>query len=111
MGSLLAGSGRAGAAIWDGREMPYAEVLPADLPTGQFLHDYVRVEGPEVQMEKTFHQGCLDEMFRSLAEGRPAETDGRDNRYSMAMVLGALESARTGRKLSIAEFMQNATLV
>ncbi|WP_340023346.1 Gfo/Idh/MocA family oxidoreductase [Paenibacillus sp. FSL K6-1096] len=103
--------GERGAAIWDGREMPYAEVLPADLPTGQFLHDYVRVEGPEVQMEKTFHQGCLDEMFRSLAEGRPAETDGRDNRYSMAMVLGALESARTGRKLSIAEFMQNATLV
>lgn len=103
--------GEKGAAIWDGRDLPYAEVISAGSEhSGQFLHEFEQVEAPEVQMEETFHQGCLDEMFRSLAEGRPAETDCRDNRYSMAMVLGALESARTGRKLSIAEFIEGAEL-
>jgi predicted dehydrogenase len=100
--------GERGAAIWDGREMPYAEIITGSEDAGQFLRDCKRVEGPEVQMEETFHQGCLAEMFTSLAERRPAETDCRDNRYSMAMVLGALESARRGSKLNIAEFMQSA---
>jgi hypothetical protein len=83
-------------------------VISGDKDTGKFMLDYERVEGPEVQMDETFHQGCLAEMFRSLTEQRPAETDCRDNRYSMAMVLGALESARTGRKLNIAEFIRGA---
>lgn len=100
--------GERGAAVWDGRDMPYAEVISGDKDTGKFMLDYERVEGPEVQMDETFHQGCLAEMFRSLTEQRPAETDCRDNRYSMAMVLGALESARTGRKLNIAEFIRGA---
>lgn len=100
--------GERGAAIWDGRDMPYAEVIADHQESGPFLHEYVRVEGAKVEMAETFHHGCLDEMFRSLAEGRPAETDCRDNRYSMAMVLGALESARTGSKLSIAEFIRGA---
>ncbi|NOU81990.1 gfo/Idh/MocA family oxidoreductase [Paenibacillus sp. LMG 31459] len=100
--------GERGAAIWDGRDMPYAEIIGGGETSGQFLNEYERVEGPAVQMEETFHQGCLEEMFRSLAEQRPAETDCRDNRYSMAMVLGALESARTGSKLDIAEFIRKA---
>lgn len=102
--------GERGAAIWDGRNMPFAEIITGGEASGQFLHEYERVEGPSVTMEETFHQGCLDEMFRSLAEGRPAETDCRDNRFSMAMVLGAVESARTGNKLNIAEFIRDAEL-
>lgn len=100
--------GERGAAIWDGREMPYAEIISGNEASGQFLHEYERVEGPEAEMKETFHHGCLEEMFRALGEQRPAETDCRDNRYSMAMVLGALESARTGSKLNIAEFIQSA---
>jgi predicted dehydrogenase len=45
------------------------------------------------------HEGCLDEMFNALIQGRKAETDCRDNINSMAMVFGALESAKTGRKV------------
>lgn len=108
LGSVMAGPGGTGAAIWDGRDMPYAEIIGGGEASGQFLNEYERVEGPAVQMKETFHQGCLEEMFRSLAEQRPAETDCRDNRYSMAMVLGALESTRTGSKLNIAEFIRNA---
>ncbi|MNP75646.1 hypothetical protein D3C76_1727340 [compost metagenome] len=59
-------------------------------------------------MEETFHHGCLREMFQSLSEQRSAETDCRDNIYSMAMVIGALESARTGRKLEITDLLNRA---
>ncbi|MNC30577.1 hypothetical protein D3C75_788650 [compost metagenome] len=85
--------------------MPYAEVLDKSDAGGKFINDYVRVEGAAADMEETFHHGCLQEMFLSLSEQRPAETDCRDNIYSMAMVFGALESARTGRKLDIAGLM------
>ncbi|MNN74613.1 hypothetical protein D3C81_1908270 [compost metagenome] len=85
--------------------MPYAEVLEGAASIGRFINDYKREEAVAVEMEETFHHGCLQEMFQSLHEQRPAETDCRDNIYSMAMVFGALESAQTGRKLEIAGFL------
>ncbi len=100
--------GEKGAIIWDGLGMPYAEVVDTSDAAGKFIHDYVRVEGGAADMEETFHHGCLQEMFLSLSEQRSAETDCRDNIYSMAMVFGALESARTGRKLEIAEMMNRS---
>ncbi|MBW4080803.1 Gfo/Idh/MocA family oxidoreductase [Paenibacillus sp. S150] len=99
--------GEKGAAVWDGEGMPYAEKAAAGDPAGTFIRDYERVEGIAEDMKETFHHGCLEEMFLALAERRPAETDCRDNRYSMAMVFGALESARTGRKIDLAEFMRS----
>ncbi|OBZ14098.1 oxidoreductase [Bacillus sp. FJAT-27264] len=97
--------GEKGTALWDGNGMPYAEVVSSGDQSGKFLYDYETVQGPEVEMKNTFHPGCLDEMFLSLEEQRPAETDCRDNRYSMAMVFGALESARTGQKIVIADLI------
>lgn len=92
-------TGEKGTAIWDGVGSPYAEVVSDTDQTGKFTRDYTRVDGPTMELQSTFHQGCLDEMFQSLEENRPAETDCRDNRQSMAMVLGALESAKTGMKI------------
>ncbi|MNI57984.1 hypothetical protein D3C73_1130760 [compost metagenome] len=100
--------GEKGAILWDGLGMPFAEVLEDAPSTGKFINDYKRVEAAAVEMEETFHHGCLQEMFQSLREQRPAETDCRDNIHSMAMVFGALESARTGRKLEIAGFLNPA---
>ncbi|MEK4474490.1 Gfo/Idh/MocA family oxidoreductase [Paenibacillus sp. FSL R7-0048] len=97
-------NGEKGTAIWDGHELPYAEVVTAGDQSDKFIRDVKRVNGENVEMSKTFHQGCLDEMFLSLAEQRPAETNCRDNRYSMAMVFGALESAESGRKIDLVEF-------
>lgn len=99
-------TGEKGTAIWDGEGMPYAEVVAPGDQEGKFVRDYITVEGPEVKMKHTFHPGCLDEMFAALKQGRTAETDCRDNRYSMAMVFGALESARSGQKIHIADLLQ-----
>ncbi|AIQ35630.1 oxidoreductase [Paenibacillus sp. FSL R5-0345] len=103
-------NGEKGTAIWDGHEMPYAEVVEAGDQSDKFIRDVERVNGEIVNMDKTFHQGCLEEMFLSLAEERPAETNCRDNRYSMAMVFGALESAKTGQKIDLIQFMSASEL-
>ncbi|MEK8129439.1 Gfo/Idh/MocA family oxidoreductase [Paenibacillus filicis] len=101
--------GEKGTAIWDGHGQPYAEVVAAGSQEGKFIRDYVRIEPAEADQPADEalkgHRGCLVEMFQSLEEQRPPETDCRDNRYSMAMVLAALDSAKTGRKVDLASFI------
>ncbi len=100
--------GDKGTAVWDGHGQPYAEVLADGPQEGKFIRDYVRIdpESDKAEGASTGHNGCLDEMFLALEQGRLAETDCRDNRYSMAMVLGALESAKTGQKVMLEPLMK-----
>lgn len=97
-------NGERGTAVWDGAGAPYAEVVAAGDQEGKFIRDYERVEAALDWPGRAGHAGCLDEMFASLAEGRPAETDCRDNIKSMAMVLGAIDSARTGAKVDLSSY-------
>lgn len=100
--------GDKGTAIWDGHGESYAEVVAPGPQEGKFIRDYIRIDPKAGAFEGAAkgHNGCLDEMFLALEEGRLAETDCRDNRYSMAMVLGALESAKTGRKVMLEPLMK-----
>ncbi|WP_123039991.1 Gfo/Idh/MocA family protein [Cohnella candidum] len=93
--------GDKGTAKWDGTAPAAAEVLDETQPGG-FHRPVKAAELPEPWTGREGHRGCLDEMFAALEEGRPAETDCRDNIRSAAMVFGAVESARTGRKVSLA---------
>lgn len=77
----------------------YAEIIAHDNQEGKFIRDYIRVESDYKWEGNPGHAGCLDEMFAALKEGRQAETDCLDNINSISMVLGALESVRTGKKL------------
>jgi len=91
-------SGSKGTAIWDGNNAPYYEVeVPSEKYT--FYSQVKRIEPEMTWNGKEAHEGCLDEMFSALIENRTAETDCKDNIKSMAMVFGALESARKGRKV------------
>ncbi|TJY41102.1 Gfo/Idh/MocA family oxidoreductase [Cohnella pontilimi] len=94
-------TGERGTAIWDGTNPPYAEIVARGDEEGKFIRDFVRVEAEVPTTRHTFHAGCLDEMFDALEQGRRAETDCRDNIRSMAMVFGAVESARKGVKVMI----------
>ncbi|UJF34981.1 Gfo/Idh/MocA family protein [Paenibacillus hexagrammi] len=94
-------TGEKGTILWDGQGEPYAEVVAPGDQGGKFLREYVRVAAEVRPQEQSFHHGCLEEMFTALSEGRRAETDCRDNLQSMLMVFGAIESARTGRKISL----------
>jgi predicted dehydrogenase len=93
--------GSKGTLIWDGTNTPYAEVLPLAMVPGAYRNDCVRVE-PAIAWEgREGHDGCFEEMFAALIEGRKAETDCSDNLNSMAMVFGAIESAKRGVKVLI----------
>lgn len=94
-------TGERGTIIWDGSHAPYAETVAAGNQEGKFIRDFVRLEAEVPSLKNVGHHGCLDDMFDALAHGRRAATDCRDNILSMAMVFGAIESARTGGKVSI----------
>lgn len=103
-------TGEHGTAIWDGAGHPYAEIVAAGDQSGKFIREYERVETQLPEMANTFHKGCLDDMFAALSEDRKPETDCSDNIYSMAMVLAAVESAKIGQKVLIADFMGAASV-
>lgn len=93
-------NGSKGAAKWDGHQLPIAEVVD-EQKEGGFFNPYKRIEVPLTYDGREGHEGCLDEMFASVEQDRPAETDCRDNIKSMKMVFGAIESARTGQKIAL----------
>jgi len=94
-------NGERGTAIWDGRNAPYAEVIGAGDQSGKFSYAYERVEASSNWQGRSGHEGCFDEMFAAIEAGRPAETDCRDNIKSMSMVLGAIDSAKSGCKINL----------
>jgi predicted dehydrogenase len=93
-------SGSKGTAVWDGTNRPYCEVvIPSE--EQKFISATRRMETDNTYNGREGHEGCLDEMFNAIIEGRRAETDCADNIKSMAMVFGALKSAREGRKIEL----------
>jgi predicted dehydrogenase len=63
-----------------------------------------------VELDQLHHEdraGVLDELVESIEQGRHPETDVRDNLRSLALVLGAVASARDGgRKIELNSFIQ-----
>jgi len=95
--------GAQGTALWNGADEPWAEVV-SPLPAGEtmpFQRSVERRTPGGGWLGRSGHDGCLDEMFAALKEGRPAETDCADNVKSVQMVFGALESSRTGKIVSL----------
>lgn len=92
--------GSKGTAFWDGHNTPYCSVV-SNADDGKLLREYERIVPSKEWDGREGHDGCFDEAFAALLQGRSAETDSSDNIKSMAMVFGAIESARTGRKVRI----------
>ena len=87
--------GGRGTLCWDGDGQPRTELIG-----GGEAAAFTPYTGPEG------HAGCLQEMFAAIAAGRPAETSYGDNIKSLAMVFGAIESARRGARVEIAELLR-----
>ena len=94
-------SGTGGSACWDGAGLPWYEVPAAGNDAASFIWQTERREPDADWQGREGHPGCIDEMFAALCEGRKAETDCADNIHSLAMVLAAIESARTGQRIQI----------
>ena len=94
--------GAQGTALWKGGSPTAEVVVPLDVGTAMPFHRKTEPREPANSWKgREGHEGCLDEMFAALAEGRPAETDAADNLKSMQMVFGAVESSRAGRVVSL----------
>lgn len=93
--------GSLGTAVWDGVAMPFAEAVADPLQNDGFIKPCRRIEATAEWDGPEGHEGCLEEMFAALAEGRDAETVCTDNIKSVSMVFGAIESARTGNKVML----------
>ncbi|OES46687.1 Gfo/Idh/MocA family protein [Domibacillus iocasae] len=93
-------TGTNGSAIWDGEGPPVFEIKDPSKPS-EFIHPVRTETAGTLWTGQEGHAGCLDEMFAALKENRLAETDCRDNIKSMEMVFGALESVKTGKKVTL----------
>lgn len=92
--------GTQGSARWDGHDLFQAEVVVGD--TG-FIRERQTAQIPECDPgPKTGgHAGLIHEFVRCVQTGETPETVCTDNIKSLAMVFGAIESARLGRRVTI----------
>jgi predicted dehydrogenase len=92
--------GARGSAVWDGLEHFGAERVAGP---GGFYTDKEPVALPDPSPEDRIgqHQGLIEEFLRCVRTGEVPETAGRDNIKSLAMVMAAVESAETGRRVEI----------
>lgn len=85
-------------------------VKPINLFKTVFMKGAVESEGrlivDLVPMEEEERWASLAEFAKAIREDREPETSGRDNLKSLAMVLGAVESAKTGKKIYLKDMLR-----
>jgi predicted dehydrogenase len=90
--------GDKGTLLYTGDRNPTGEVVGGN-------EGFMRPRNPmpisTVQTAKAGMHGGLDEMLDYLRSGRTPQTECHDNIHSLAMVLGAIESSRTGKRVQI----------
>jgi predicted dehydrogenase len=102
--------GEGGEITWANNEVI---IRPSDLFKTVFLKDAVEKNGALhanlVDLPAEERLGSLLEFALSIREDRAPETSGQDNLGSMAMVLGAHLSAKSGQKVLIADVLGGNT--
>lgn len=92
--------GTRGTLLWDGGDHFDARVVAGD--TG-FFRDLKEIEVPAPHDDEQTHghASVIAEFLAAIESGRAPETAGSDNIKSLAMVFAAIESARTGQRVTI----------
>lgn len=91
-----------GSVVWDGEHAPVAERITG---ARDGLFDAVEpFEVPPLDANDRVggHLGVIEDFVRAVRDGSEPETRGSDNINSLAMVLGAVESVATQRRVNIA---------
>lgn len=95
--------GTKGSILWDGSEDGITGAL-RDGDEG-FFRPTTPVELPETPaLPAEAHAGVILDFVTALESGGTPLTDGPDNIKSLAMVMGAIDSAETGRRIDIDRF-------
>jgi predicted dehydrogenase len=92
--------GSKGMLTWDGGENFNAAVSGTE---PGLLHGVtpVEVSGPEHDEETHGHASVIASFIEAIRSGKRPETASSDNIRSLAMVFGAIESAKTGKRIEI----------
>jgi predicted dehydrogenase len=91
--------GQKGSATWDGANTYQVQVVKE---TGGFRSSYEDIVMPPYEANNVGgHTGIIREFFSCIQNGTQPETRATDNIKSLAMVLGAIESAEKGKKVDI----------
>ena len=92
--------GTKGTAMWDGHEGIRAAAVKK---SGDFTSEMKELKVPALAKKDRVggHAGLIDEFLYSVRKGVAPETVCTDNIKSLAMVFGAIESARRGRQVAI----------
>lgn len=92
--------GTGGSALWDGEDSIQAERV---VGTEGFFRATAPLPVPAAPgVVHEGHAGVIDDFLTCIRAGTEPQTVCTDNIKSLAMVLGAVESAETGRKVDIA---------
>ncbi len=91
--------GTRGTLVWDGNAELRAEVAVA--PRTGLFDATQQVEVPSAEDRVGGHLGVLQDFVAAVRGGHVPETAGPDNIHSLAMTLGAVDSARSGRRVEI----------
>jgi predicted dehydrogenase len=92
--------GRRGSAFWDGKEGFRAQVVAEQAGFHSRLEDRELPEAPP-GAKSGGHAGLIREFVDCVRGGGTPETVCSDNIKSLAMVFGAIESAREGREVKV----------
>lgn len=92
--------GEEGSATWDGAEGMRAQVV---VERGGFRSKWADVEIPPFDAGEKVggHAGLIREFVRCVRTGGTPETVCTDNIKSLAMVFGAIESARQQKRVPV----------
>jgi len=92
--------GSRGMLTWDGADTFSATVAGTE---PGLLHGFtpVNVPDPEHEEETHGHASVISDFVEAIRSGKRPETASSDNIRSLAMVFGAIESARTGKRIEI----------
>ena len=87
--------------IWDGRDSLRAET--AGGPRKGLFDEATEIRIPPLDPADGIdgHLGVISGFVRAVREGTESETVGHDNVRSLAMALGAIQSADVGRRIDI----------
>jgi predicted dehydrogenase len=92
--------GSRGSVLWDGADTFKAQAVK-DGAAAAFMLEQETLNVPLVTMPVTSHAAVMREFVSCIVEGTKPETDCEDNIKSLAMVLAAVESAKTGKKVPV----------
>ncbi|MEO6907919.1 MAG: Gfo/Idh/MocA family oxidoreductase [Abditibacteriaceae bacterium] len=92
--------GLKGTLIWSGEEEIQTQAVDTNAQATDPM-PIVNIEAPAKQLEYMHHAALIHEFIDCVQSGELPQTYCEDNIKSLAMVLGAVESARSGQRVDI----------